>query len=42
LQDAETSQAGFVTLLHMLDRERHQIAQHRFCLLLRQIMTLIL
>jgi hypothetical protein len=28
LQDAETSQADFVTLLKMLGGERHQIAQH--------------
>ena len=39
LQDAQTGQADFVALLEMLGGQRHQIAQHRFGNLLRQVMA---
>jgi hypothetical protein len=39
LEDAETGQTNFVTLLQMARGQRHQIAQHGLSLLLRDLMA---
>jgi hypothetical protein len=40
LEDAETCQADFVTLLEVLRGQRHQVAQHGLSLFLREVVAI--